>query len=149
MKWLKSTTQKSYRFNGKTIPQAVTEDNVFLSLTESEWLEWKKHKVFKSLYENGAIFVTDKEPTSPTKQLSNVTKKNAELVLENTQLKKQLEELQSSSNDNSEVATLQAALEKQKADDLAEIKELQRAKDAEIEALKAQLEKLQSETSEE
>lgn len=139
MQYLKSTTQKSYKFDGKTIPQAVTKDNAFLSLSDTDYNEFIKSPVIKSLINAGAIFVTDQEPSSPTKQVSNLTNENARLVLENTRLNEELKKAKSSDN-SAEVESLKAALQKQIDDDTAEIKQLAEEKDAEIAALKKQLE---------
>lgn len=145
MRWLKSTTQKSYKFEGKTIPKAVTENNDFLALSDEEFLKWSEQAVIKSLIKNGALFITTKEPSSPTKQLQDITAKNAELILQNTQLKEELKKVQESIGDNSEITSLRAALERQRSEDQAEIMALRDTKDKEIAALKAQLEKLQEE----
>lgn len=139
MQYLKSTTQKSYKFEGKTIPQAVTKDNAFLALSDTDYNEFIKSPVIKSLINAGAIFVTDQEPSSPTKQVSNLTNENARLVLENTRLNEELKKAKASDN-SAEVESLKAALQKQIDDDTSEIKQLAEEKDAEIAALKKQLE---------
>lgn len=139
MQYLKSTTQKSYKFDGKTIPQAITKDNAFLALSDTDYNEFIKSPVIKSLINAGSIFVTDQEPSSPTKQVSNLTNENARLVLENTRLNEELKKAKASDN-SAEVESLKAALQKQIDDDTAEIKQLAEEKDAEIAALKKQLE---------
>lgn len=142
MRYLKSTTQKSYMLNGKKIPQCVTKDNEWLALNDSAYAEFSKVSVVASLIKSGAIIVTDKEPTTPTKQVSQLTQVNAQQAMEITTLHEEIAGLKkqlADSANSAEVDTLKAALEKQRADDLAEIKQLQADKDAEIAKLKKQL----------
>lgn len=142
MRYLKSTTQKSYMLNGKKIPQCVTKDNEWLTLNDSAYAEFSKVSVVASLIKSGAIIVTDKEPTTPTKQVSQLTQVNAQQAMEITTLHEEITDLKkqlAGSANSAEVDSLKAALEKQRADDLAEIKQLQADKDAEIAKLKKQL----------
>ena len=142
MRYLKSTTQKSYMLNGKKIPQCVTKDNEWLTLNDSAYAEFVKVSVVASLIKSGAIIVTDKEPTTPTKQVSQLTQVNAQQAMEITTLHEEIADLKkqlAGSANSAEVDSLKAALEKQRADDLAEIKQLQADKDAEIAKLKKQL----------
>ena len=142
MRYLKSTTQKSYMLNGKKIPQCVTKDNEWLTLNDSAYAEFAKVSVVASLIKSGAIIVTDKEPTTPTKQVSQLTQVNAQQAMEITTLHEEIADLKkqlAGSANSAEVDSLKAALEKQRADDLAEIKQLQADKDAEIAKLKKQL----------
>ena len=142
MRYLKSTTQKSYMLNGKKIPQCVTKDNEWLTLNDTAYAEFTKVSVVASLIKSGAIIVTDKEPTTPTKQVSQLTQVNAQQAMEITTLHEEIAGLKkqlAGSANSAEVDSLKAALEKQRADDLAEIKQLQADKDAEIAKLKKQL----------
>lgn len=141
MKYLKSTTQKSYQFEGKKIPPCVTKDNEWLSMTDQAYRDFAKATVIKALINGGAILVTDQEPTSPTKQVKNLTNLNAQQAVRITQLEEELKQAKAANTGSAEIETLKAALEKQKADDLAEIQALQSEKDAEIEKLKAELKK--------
>ncbi len=142
MKYLKSTTQKSYLFEGKRIPPAVTKDNEVLTISDKEYTELLKVSVIKSLVNAGSIIVMDKAPTNPTAQLKDAVNRNAEQALKITQLQEEIRELKAKGGSNStEVEELKAAIEKQKAEDLAEIQALQAEKDAEIEKLKAELKK--------
>lgn len=142
MRYLKSTTQKSYMLNGKKIPQCITKDNEWLTLNDSAYAEFVQVSVVASLIKSGAIIVTDKEPTTPTKQVSQLTQVNAQQAMEITTLHEEIAKLKkqlTGSANSAEVDSLKAALEKQRADDLAEIKQLQADKDAEIAKLKKQL----------
>lgn len=111
MKWLKSTTQKSYLINGKKIPQCVTPNNDYLALSDSAFVEFKKNKVIASLIEGGSILVTDVEPQSPTQQASSLTKEKALLIRENTELKEKLKKAQDNSAVQVELDTTKAELE--------------------------------------
>jgi hypothetical protein len=93
MRYLKSTTQKSYMLNGKKIPQCVTKDNEWLTLNDSAYAEFAKVSVVASLIKSGAIIVTDKEPTTPTKQVSQLTQTNAKQAMEITTLHEEIAEL--------------------------------------------------------
>jgi predicted RNase H-like nuclease (RuvC/YqgF family) len=128
--------------NGKKIPQCVTKDNEWLTLNDAAYADFSKVSVVASLIKSGAIIVTDKEPTSPTKQVSQLTQVNAQQAMEITELHEQIaglkKQLEGAAN-SAEVESLKAALEKQRADDLAEIKQLQADKDTEIAELKRQL----------
>ena len=138
MHYLKSTTQKSYVFDGKRIPPAITKDNEFLAMTDKEYATFEKRPVIGSLIKSGLIFVTTVAPAKPEEQLKSATQENTRLLMENTRLQEELRKARSSSS-STEVEELKAALEKQVADDTAEIKALQEAKDAEIADLKKQL----------
>lgn len=142
MKYLKSTTQKSYMLNGHKVPQCVTKDNEWLTLNDAAYAEFSKVSVVASLIKSGAILVTDKEPTTPTKQVSQLTQVNAQQAMQITELHEQVASLKKQlegTTNSAEVESLKAALEKQREEDLAEIKQLQADKDAEIADLKKQL----------
>lgn len=142
MKYLKSTTQKSYMLNGRKVPQCVTKDNEWLTLNDAAYAEFSKVSVVASLIKSGAIIVTDKEPTTPTKQVSQLTQVNAQQAMQITELHEQVASLKKQlegTTNSAEVDSLKAALEKQREEDLAEIKQLQADKDAEIADLKKQL----------
>lgn len=87
MKWLKSTTQKSWVASCKDkqiiIPQNETSDNRWLSLGDDEFAEVSKLPVIASLIKAGGIMVLDQEPEElknsiPALQVSN-TQLRAEL----------------------------------------------------------------------
>ena len=135
MRYLKSTTQKSYMLNGKKIPQCVTKDNEWLTLNDAAYADFSKVSVVASLIKSGAIIVTDKEPTTPTKQVSQLTQVNAQQAMQITELHEQVASLKKQlegTTNSAEVDSLKAALEKQREEDLAEIKQLQADKDAVI-----------------
>ena len=131
MKWLKSTTQKTYLIDGKKIPACVTPDNEYLALSDDGYVTLKKNKVIASLIEGGAVLVTDVEPMSPSKQASVLTQEKALLIKENTELKEKLKEAEDSSalraeldSTKSELASLKkkyAALEKEAKETIAEL----------------------------
>ena len=138
MKYLKSTTQKTYLFNGKYIPAAVTKENNFLQMTNGEFDAFQQNPVVKSLMNAGAIFVTDVAPTRPEDQLKSATQDNARLILENTRLQDELRKAKEATG-STEVESLKAALAKQIADDTAEITALRDEKDETIRLLEAKL----------
>lgn len=121
MKWLKSTTQKAYQYNGKTIPPCVTKNNAFLGVTNDEFNEMNKSAVIKALIGAGAIMVTDVEPSTPTQQVSSLTKEKADLIRKNTELEEKLKALDNAVA-KSEFDTLQVKyndLEKEAKDKIA------------------------------
>ena len=88
MKWLKSTTQKSWVASCKdrqiVIPQCETRDNRWLSLQDDEWAEVSKIPVIASLVKAGGIMVLSEEPA----ELKNTV---PALQVTNTQLRADLE----------------------------------------------------------
>lgn len=88
MKWLKSTTQKSWvaSCNNKQIiiPQNETADNRWLSLGDDEFAEVSSLPVIASLIKAGGIMVLDQEP----EELKNSI---PALQVSNTQLKAELD----------------------------------------------------------
>lgn len=132
MRWLKSTTQKAYQFDGKTIPRCVTKGNEYLALSDHDYNELLKNNVVKSLVNAGAILVTDKEPLTPTTQVSNLTKEKADLIRRNTELQEKLNAM-SDSVPKSELDAMKvkyADLEKEAQEALQKLQ-------AEIDELKA------------
>lgn len=88
MKWLKSTTQKSWvaSCNNRQIiiPQNETADNRWLSLGDDEFAEVSSLPVIASLIKAGGIMVLDQEP----EELKNSI---PALQVSNTQLKAELD----------------------------------------------------------
>jgi len=89
MKWLKSTTQKSWvaSCGGKqvVIPQAETSDNRWLQLNEDEYAEISKTPVIASLIKANGIMVLSEEPAElrnsiPALQVTN-TQLQADLAV--------------------------------------------------------------------
>lgn len=150
MKWLKSTTQKSYMLDGHLIPQCITKDNDYLSLTDAAYDTFLQNcPVIKSLIKSGAILVTDKEPQTASQQVSHLTTERAQLLQQITNLQIALNVSQKNQGNVAEldaarttIAELQAsvrnledevALQKQRNEELT--KEAQEK----IDALEAQL----------
>lgn len=88
MKWLKSTTQKSWVASCKgkqvIIPQNETSDNRWLQLGDDEFAEISSSPVIASLVKAGGIMVLNEEPA----ELKNSV---PALQVTNTQLKAELE----------------------------------------------------------
>lgn len=128
---------RAYQLNGNTVPSYKGEP---LALTNEQFVSLNKNPVVAGLIKAGAIFVTDKAPTDPTKQTQALTNQNAELILQNTKLQEEKEALEAKLKEaGSTDEAVRAAIEKQKEEDRAEIKALQEEKDAEIAKLKEQL----------
>lgn len=136
MKWLKSTTQKTWTINGKMIPACVTPHNDYLIVDDSEYNSIVATPVIKSLIKAGGILVLSEEPAELKNSMSNLQTSNAALQMRNTQLEEELKVLKASKESNNEVEEL-------KAQAIAELQE----KQEEIDALKAQLEALQAKKS--
>lgn len=121
MKWLKSTTDKSYTAQGKVIPPATQAP---LAVTEDVYTKITGMAVIQSLIKTGGIIVLEKY-TDPTSTSNN---RLAVLKEENTKLQARNKELEA------------AEAKAKKFDELkAEAEQTIAAKNAEIEALKAQL----------
>lgn len=135
MKWLKSTTQKTWTVNGKVIPACVTAHNDYLKIDDSEFTRLSGTPVVKSLITAGAILVLDSEPAELKNSVAALQGNNAALTAKITQLEEQLKKK------NAETASVD--IEKIKEEAQAEIKEQAiselQAKDEEIARLKAQL----------
>lgn len=137
MKYLRSTTGKAYTISGQTVPNYKGE---MLALSDGDYDTLSKNKVVKSLIDAGAIFVTDKAPTDPTKQAQQLTNKNAQLILENTKLQEKLAAAEAKlANAGTDEESVKAAIAKQKEEDEAAIQSIVSEKDAKIAELEAQL----------
>lgn len=121
MKWLKSTTDKSYTAQGKVIPPATQAP---LAVTEDVYTKITGMAVIQSLIKTGGIIVLEKY-TDPTRVSNN---KLAVLKEENTKLQAHIKELEADAEKAKQFDALKAEAEQTIA-----------GKDAEIEALKAQL----------
>lgn len=129
MKWLKSTTDKSYTAQGKIIPPSnsaplAVSDTVFESITSM--------KVIASLIKTGGIIVLDKY--SDPQVNSSEQHKLQQLQLENTQLNDKIRKLEAS-QPSTEVVEKAAKFDELKT----EAEQTIAAKDAEIERLRADL----------
>lgn len=131
MKWLKSTTDKSYTAQGKTIPASnsaplAVSDTVFESITSM--------KVISSLIKTGGIIVLDKY-NDPQVDSSEQLKLQ-QLHVENARLAGELAKLKEA-QPSEEVVQKAAQFDELKTEAEQTIAE----KDAEIERLKAELAK--------
>lgn len=139
MKWLKSTTQKTWYAKGMKIPQCVTPNNEYLQLEDNDYEALAKMPVIASLIKAGGILVLSEEPAELKNSVEVLQSDKAVLIAKNTELEARIKELESHTAPAGEPVDIEAV----KADAVAELKaeaiaELQ-AKDDEIEALKKQL----------
>lgn len=125
MKYLKSSTNKAYVIQGRTVPPLVNKGNQWLSVTDDEYISIKKIAAVGSLIDAGAIIVRDKSP-----QHTNTA------VTENVGLK---EELQQSQTALKEATAAREASEAQFRALKAEAEQTLAEKEAEIAKLKEQL----------
>lgn len=125
MKYLKSSTNKAYVIQGRTVPPLVNKGNQWLSVTDDEYIIIKKIAAVGSLIDAGAIIVRDKSP-----QHANMT------VTENAGLK---EELQQSQTALKEATAAREASEARFRALKSEAEQALAEKDAEIAKLKEQL----------
>ena len=138
MKWLKSTTQKEWTIQGKTIPACVTPHNDYLVLSDSDYAIISDIPVIKSLIKSNAIIVLDHEPSELKNSVEALQGSNAELTARIKQLETEL-----AAKPDVEAIKAQAAAEKEAA--LKELDDKASAiiaeKDARIAELEAQLSK--------
>ena len=138
MKWLKSTTQKEWTIQGKTIPACVTPHNDYLVLSDSDYAIISDIPVIKSLIKSNAIIVLDHEPSELKNSVEALQGSNAELTTRIKQLEAEL-----AAKSDVEAIKAQAAAEKEAA--LKELDDKASAiiaeKDARIAELEAQLSK--------
>lgn len=132
MKWLKSTTQKSWVVNvgGKQaiIPPCETSDNKWLKVDDAEWIEISSTPVIASLLKAGGIMKLDEEPAELKNSVPALQVTNTQLEAENATLRARVTELETQLKDATSID-----IEKIKADAVA-------AKQAEYDALKAEAE---------
>ena len=150
MRWLKSTSQKSWVINGKVIPQCVTPHNDYLKIDDSEYNEMHKRPVFASLERNGCILVLAEEPAELKNSVEALQGDKAALIATNTvqaETIKQLEE-QLKQSKAVDVAVIKAEAEADKQKALQELDEKASGiiadKDREIAELKAQLQRAEA-----
>lgn len=166
MRWLKSTTQKSWVLsNGAKqfiVPQCENREGKWLVMEEDDFAVISKQPVVAGLIKNNAILVLDKEPAElknslPNLQVTNNTLK-AELETvraENVALKDRIKELEQGTTGIDLEAEIAKATEAVKAEYEQKLKELDEkasgiiaekdqtiaAKDAEIQKLEKKLKK--------
>lgn len=131
MKWLKSTTSKSYTALGKIIPASTSAP---LAVDEATYKKISDMAVIKSLINNGGILVLDKY-TDMSGSTDAQTQRLQMLTAENSKLADRIRELESKQTDAEEAPTKKEVKAAQKAQAEAE------AKLAELEAKYAALEK--------
>ena len=142
MKWLKSTTQKTWTVNGKIIPACVTPHNDYLTVEDSEYAAISKVPVVASLIYAGGILVLSEEPAELKNSLDNLQTSNAVLQARVTQLEEELKRDKMMSQAIDVEAIKAEAQEEIRAEAVKELQEKQDAldaKDAEIKKLKKQL----------
>ena len=131
MKYVKSTTQKSYVVQGKVIPPCVTARNQTLAVEDSEWFQISSQPVIAALIHSGDLLVLDEDPN--VKEDTEARSQLAELTAKNTELEEKIKLLESQagttrgSNNEIEAAKTEAAEWKQKYEELQKqaVKELQ------------------------
>ena len=152
MKWLKSTTQKTWTVNGKIIPACVTPHNDYLNVEDSEYAVMSKVPVVASLIKAGGILVLNEEPAELKNSLDNLQTSNAVLQARVTQLEEELKHDKMMSQAIDVEAIKAEAQEEIRAEAVKELQEKQDAldaKDAEIKKLKKQLAEAKKVSSEE
>lgn len=135
MKWLKSTTQKTWTVNGKVIPACVTPHNDYLVVDDSEYTVITGTPVIKSLIKAGGILVLNEEPAELKNSVSSLQGSNAALTAEITQLKEQLKTAGKKPTKAEIEKIREEAQAEIKAQAIAELEE----KEARIKELEAQL----------
>lgn len=147
MKWLKSTTSKSYTALGKIIPASTSAP---LAVDEATYKKILDMAVIKSLINNGGILVLDKytdmstSADTQTQRLQTLTAENSKLAdrireleaeAEEAPAKKEVKAAQAKAKEaEDKLAELQAQYDALKAEAEAKIAELSNAKETEDEA---------------
>lgn len=124
MKYIKSTTQKSYVVQGKVIPPCVTPRNQTLALDDSEWFQVSSQPVIAALIHSGDLLVLDEDPN--TREDTEARSQVAELKAQNTQLEAKLKELQAAVKPSTEQEDWKAKyeeLQKEAVEELQKLKE--------------------------
>lgn len=107
MKWLKSTTQKSWvvSIQGKqaVIPPCDTPDNKWLKVDDSEWIEISTTPVIASLLKAGGIMKLDEEPAELRNSVPALQVTNTQLEAENATLKARVIELEGQLKDTTNI----------------------------------------------
>ena len=150
MKWLKSTTQKSWVASCKgkqvIIPPCETPDNKWLKAEEDEYAEIAAIPVIASLVKAGGIMVLNEEPAELRNSVPALQITNTQLEAENATLKARVIELEGQLKDttNIDIEAIKAEVrqqceeEKQKA-----LEELDAKASKEIESRDKTIEKLE------
>ena len=159
MRWLKSTTQKSWVLSHGTkqfiVPQNETRDNRWLTMEEDDFAAVIKQPVVAGLVKNNAIMVLDKEPAEIKNSLPNLQVTNTALraeletvKAERDALKARIQEIETGTSGVDLEAEIAKAVEATKAEYEQKLKELDdkatkllEEKDAEIRKLEKKLKK--------
>lgn len=146
MIYVKSTTQKTYTVEGKTIPRCVTNNNAYLELTDSEWAHISSIPVIASLVKAGGILATGKRPQDMNTSIESLKGSNAILIAKNTELEEELKKKELELSMAKQCAGADIDVEAIKKEAVEEVKkeaiaELQ-AKQDELNSARAELEKL-------
>lgn len=152
MKWLKSSTQKSWvvSVGGRQaiVPPCETPDNRWLSVEDHEWSEITAQPVFASLLKAGGIIKLDEEPAELKNSIPALQISNTHLQAENDALKARIAELEIQLKDSTgiDIEAIKAEVrqecdaEKQKA-----LEELDAKASVEIETRDKTIKKLEKE----
>lgn len=153
MKWLKSTTQKSWVASCKgkqvIIPPCETPDNKWLKAEEDEYAEIAAIPVIASLVKAGGIMVLNEEPAELRNSVPALQITNTQLEAENATLRARVNELEGQLKDANNIdieAIKAAAVEAKQAEYDALKTEAEQAladKDREIESRDKIIEKLE------
>ena len=163
MRWLKSTTQKSWVASCKgrqvIIPQNETSDNRWLQLGEDEFAEISGSPVIASLIKAGGIMVLNEEPAELKNSIPVLQVTNTQLQADLAIAQERIIELEGQLKDATHVdieaikaeVRQQCEEEKQKALEELDAKASQMLadKDKEITKLEKKLKKLGGDPSEE
>lgn len=136
MKWLKSTTQKTWYAAGHKIPACITQNNEYLQLEEADYNALVAIPVIASLIKAGGILVLSEEPAELKNSVEALQGDKAALIAKNTELEARISELQASQNSVDVEAIKEEAVAELKAEAISELQK----KDDEIANLKKQLE---------
>lgn len=116
MRWLKSTSQKTWYAMGFKIPACVTPNNDYLQLGEDDYGKISKLPVISSLIKAGGILVLNEEPAELKNSVEVLQGSNAELIAKNTALEEEIKQLRSAQGETVDVEAIKAAA-------IAELKE--------------------------
>lgn len=122
MKYVKSTTQKSYVVQGKVIPPCVTARNQTLAVEDSEWFQISSQPVIAALIHSGDLLVLDEDPN--VKEDTEARSQLAELRAQNTALEEELKQLKgAASADSTDWKKKFEELQKEALKELQQLKE--------------------------
>ena len=163
MRWLKSTTQKSWVLGVGSkqfvVPQNESSDHRWLTMEEEDFASAISQPVVNSLVKSGAILVLDKEPAEIRNSLPNLQVTNTALkaeletvTAERDALKARVQELEQGTTGVDLEAEIAKAVEATKAEYEQKLKDLDdkaskliEEKDAEIKKLEKKLKKTDQE----